>query len=242
MGQAHYFSLGPEVAFFEISKELWLPYPLASNCGICDPLWDSIVDRMRRLHVCASLMAKIAVLLVTCSPSIVFAAPRDYSGTFVRQTRSKRKNLSDLTVLRVVQTEEAIEITRTRKNKELTNRFPFNGKEGAYTTAYGAQGICKAEFKDNYLRLESVVLIEEGLDVPRMLQRKNRLRRREQWQLSSDNKILIIKMVSDFPDLPTSPPYPSNSPPVDSKVDPFNHSPHYGQVTSWTDKYERRNE
>ena len=75
--------------------------------------------------------------------------------------------------------------------------YPLNGPDGDYKTPTGVPGKCKAQLKDKYLVLESVVVTPTQPNGPSM-----RMHIKERWQLSKDSKILTIKTEIDFPDAP----------------------------------------
>jgi hypothetical protein len=100
--------------------------------------------------------------------------------------------------LEAVQNEDSIEVTRVELGKRTTNRCPFNGAEGDYTSPGGVSGRCKAQLKAKHLILESVVVTRPQTTGPPV-----RMHTKERWQLSADAKTLTIKSDVDFPDFPS---------------------------------------
>jgi len=173
---------------------------------------------MKRL--CGHLVAICAVsLLFVDLTTISFAAEKtNYSGTYTVKQR-KEPTTPDSPTIRVVQTDAAIEITRTQQGAKTTNRFPLDGSVGDYISPGGVPGKCKAQLKDKYLLLESIVTTHPQPNAPPV-----RLHTKERWQLSSNSKILTIKTEVDFPDFPSG---------IAAVALPNN---------PWTDTYERTSE
>jgi len=114
-------------------------------------------------------------------------------------TDKKDKSISKV-VLEVVQTGDAIEVTRvdrTDKDKRTTNRYPVDGSDGDFVSPSGIHGKCRAQFKGKQLILESLVEVQLPSSG-----RAIREHTRERWQLSADGKTLTIQTDVDFPDFP----------------------------------------
>jgi hypothetical protein len=121
----------------------------------------------------------------------------NYSGKYSIQARKTASGSETDATLEVVQNADSIEITRVEQGKRTTNRYPLNGPEGDYTSPGGVAGKCKAQLKDRYLVLESVVAARPQPNVAPM-----RIHTKERWQLSTDSKTLTVKSEVDFPDAP----------------------------------------
>ena len=141
-------------------------------------------------------LKKLSVLFV-CLASLALAPVRpDFSGSYAVQEKAAGGTASADVVLRVVQTESFVEVTRLQNGGSFTNRFPLVGKEGDYTSPTGVRGRCKARFSKETLALEAAVLSQqEG-------RQAMRLETREDWRLSKDLKTLTIKTEIRFPDMP----------------------------------------
>jgi hypothetical protein len=147
----------------------------------------------------SSRMATVAIMfLVTWYPYAGLAVDKaNYSGKYSLQEKKTPTSSETEVTLHVVQTDDAIEITKVEQGRKLTNRYPLNGPDGDYKTPTGVPGKCKAQLKDKYLVLESVVVTPTQPNGPSM-----RMHIKERWQLSKDSKILTIKTEIDFPDAP----------------------------------------
>ncbi len=121
----------------------------------------------------------------------------DYSGKYSIQPRKAASGNETDSTLVVVQSADSIEVTRVEQGKRTINRYPANGSEGDYTSPGGVAGKCKAQLKDKYLVLESVVAARPQPNVPPM-----RVHTKERWHLSADSKTLTVKSDVDFPDAP----------------------------------------
>ena len=138
-----------------------------------------------------------AVLL--CYGVCAFAAAKpDFSGTYAAKQKNDGKS-TPATVLRVVQSDSAVEVTRVNGDKTTTNLFPLNGSDADYITETGVRGKCKAEMKKDILVLESLVASPARPDRPSV-----RFHTIEQWQLSSDRKTLTVKIEIQSPDMPAT--------------------------------------
>jgi len=117
------------------------------------------------------------------------------SGTYTFQGRKTASGSDTDSTLEVVQNADSIEITRVEKGKTTTNRYPLKGLEGDCTTPTGVAGKCKAQVKNKYLELESIVAVHPKVNgytfVPP--------RFKERWQLSAESKTLTVKSWVDFP-------------------------------------------
>jgi hypothetical protein len=136
--------------------------------------------RIRRIVLCAAICAVAALLSVSGSG-------QDFSGTYTAQPSSASK--TDDTLI-VVQSKDAVEITRREQGKTRTNRCPFSGS-GPYTSSGGIPGTCTAKIKGGSILVDSIVNTANAS-----------LHTREQWQLSKNLKTLTIRSRSDAPDLP----------------------------------------
>ncbi|MBZ5511121.1 MAG: hypothetical protein LAN70_08110 [Acidobacteriia bacterium] len=144
-----------------------------------------------------TLVRKPSVLFI-CFAAAAFAATKpDFSGTYTAQQKNDSKSTAASVVLRVVQSDSAVEVTRVNGDKSTTNRFPLDGSEGDYTTETGVRGKCKAHVKNETLVLESLVASPGRTDRPSI-----RFHTTEQWQLSLDRNTLTIKTDIKSPDMP----------------------------------------
>jgi hypothetical protein len=125
---------------------------------------------------------------------VVASDRRDYSGSYKRQEQKKKGLDSQDVALHVIQSEQAIEVTRTENGIRTTNRFPLDGSEGPYTSPSGKPGKGKAQLKSKELILEYVVVTRAQPDAPLV-----RVGRRERWRLSPDGKLLSIRYEAKFP-------------------------------------------
>lgn len=140
------------------------------------------------------LLKNPTVLLILCAAGAFAAAEPDFSGTYTTQKKHDSKSI----VLRVVQSDSAVEVTRISEGKSNTNRFPLDGSEGEYTTETGVRGKCKAQMKNQALVLESLTAPPVRAGSPSI-----RLHIIEEWQLSRDGNTLTIKTEIKSPDMPS---------------------------------------
>jgi hypothetical protein len=140
---------------------------------------------------------KTSVLLICVAAAALAATKPDFSGTYAAQQKNDSKATAASVVLRVVESDSAVEVTRVYGDKSTTNRFPLDGSEGDYTTETGARGKCKAQMKNETLVLESLVASAAGANRPSI-----RFHVTEQWRLSSDSSTLNIKTEIQSPDMP----------------------------------------
>ncbi len=137
-------------------------------------------------------------LAVALSADTGIAADQvNYSGKYSLRGQKGASGGETEATLNVVQNEDSIEITRIEQGRKTTNRYSLNGSEGDYTSPGGVSGKCKAQLKDKYLVLESVVAAKPQPNAP-----ATRMHTKERWQLSADSKTLTIKSDVDFPDAP----------------------------------------
>lgn len=134
--------------------------------------------------------------VVVAGPAGLAADNASYSGRYSAQRVKGTPTGSPDSVLEVVQSENAIEITRVESGKRTTSRCPFSGAVGDYTSPGGLGGTCKAQLKGKNLIVESVVLTHPQPTATVRIHTKDR------WQLSGDTKTLTIKSDVDFPDFP----------------------------------------
>lgn len=135
-------------------------------------------------------------LAIALPTTIALAANRvDYSGKYLAERHKDTPSGSTDSTIEVVQSEDNIEITKVELGKRTTSRCPFNGSEGDYTSPSGVSGKCKAQLKDKYLILESVVVTRPQPAT------SMRVHTKERWQLSADAKTLTVKSDVDFPDV-----------------------------------------
>ena len=136
------------------------------------------------------------LVFVAFAAAFAPAAPKlDFSGTYTAREKNAKASVPP-TILRVVQSESSVDVTRVANERELTNRFPLDGTDGNYTTATGLHGKSKAQFKNDALVLENFVA-----SPPDASGRSIRFHTTETWKLAGDAKLLTIKTEVEAPDL-----------------------------------------
>jgi len=152
------------------------------------------------IHVAAMVRPDAFVLVFLLSLAMANApGTTDFSGSYTLTTAKydSKSGKDVIETLTVVQTANAIEVTRVLNGKSNTNRFPLDGAEGGYFTEDQTKGTCKGRMKGNHLFLEASVTTRPLKDGPIVT-----LRTRERWELSPDLKTLKIHTEMDNPDLP----------------------------------------
>ncbi|HZQ19268.1 MAG TPA: hypothetical protein VFA90_11130 [Terriglobales bacterium] len=140
-------------------------------------------------------MFKKVFVFAICFATMGWAATKpDFSGNYGVQ--GKKNNRAIAASLHVVQTESAVEVTRTYGGKPVTNRFPLDGSEGGYTTEMGVHGKCRARLNKDTLLLESLVASPPNANAPSV-----RFDTVEEWRLSADTQTLTIKTEIKSPDI-----------------------------------------
>lgn len=135
-------------------------------------------------------------LVVSTSVRVGFAAYNsDFTGKYVHPGQKGASDLDPEVTLEVVQSVDAIEITRVEQGSKTTNRFSLNGAEGDCVSPGDVAGKCKARIKGKTLILEYLVLSNDQTTGGTA-----HIRTIEEWQLSGDSKTLTIKLHVDFPD------------------------------------------
>jgi|ERR1700730_13904505 hypothetical protein len=88
-----------------------------------------------------SIPASLIVLLLLASSNPAADRP-DYSGSYTLSGAKGGLKYDKNTVwtLKVLQLETAIEVARVMDGKANLNKFPLDGKEGAYTSSGGDRG------------------------------------------------------------------------------------------------------
>ena len=141
--------------------------------------------------VCAAVVLTLVSARSSASDKIIF------SGKYVADQAKNSPEGENASTLEVVQSDDSVEITRVELGKKTVSHCPLNGSDGDYTSPGGLSGKCKAQLKQKYLMLESVVLTRSQQAASSV-----RMHTKEKWQLSSDAKTLTIKSDVDFPDFP----------------------------------------
>jgi hypothetical protein len=120
----------------------------------------------------------------------------DFSGSYTlkKTTSAAKPAKGEVWVLRVSQSESAIEVTRVLNGHKYVNKFPLDGSEGTYVSPGGPTGTCKGQLKSKYLILESFVTSHPQLNGPAV-----QMHTKERWELSSDLNALRIRTDVDFP-------------------------------------------
>jgi hypothetical protein len=135
-------------------------------------------------------------LSTTVTPRVGLAANnQNFTGKYLHPGEKDRSDLDPAVTLDVVQSDEAIEITRADPGGKTSNRYLLNGAEEDCVSPSGVSAKCKAQLKGKFLVLE-VVVASRDRDSGALV----RIRTVEQWQLSGDSKTLTIKLRVDFPD------------------------------------------
>jgi len=139
------------------------------------------------------------VLLTLAPPAGLSAASgnRDFSGSYTLvASRGAFKSRGGAWLLEIVQTDKAIEMSKTIDGRKYTSKLPLNGSEGVYFTSSGQQGTGKAQFHGKTLVVDGFVTHMEsnakGMDI----------HVREKWELSGDSKTLSNSVRVDFPKSP----------------------------------------
>jgi hypothetical protein len=136
------------------------------------------------------------VLFTSAAPRVGFAAnDQNFTGKYLHPGEKDHSDLDPAVTLDVVQSDEAVEITRVDSVGKTSNRYLLNGAEEDCISPSGVSAKCKAQLKGRFLILEIVVASrdrESGALI--------RIRTVEQWHLSGDSKTLTIKLRVDFPD------------------------------------------
>ncbi len=151
---------------------------------------------MTRRILSAAICVATVALVTAAAPHAGFAATdQNFTGKFLHRGAKDRSDLDPAVTLDVVQSAEAIEISRADPGGKTSNRYLLNGAEQDCVSPLGVSARCKAQLKGKSLILETVVASrdhESGALV--------HIRTVEQWQLSGDSKTLTIRLHVDFPD------------------------------------------
>jgi hypothetical protein len=151
----------------------------------------------KKISNLAAYVACIGLVVAWTANAGLAANKVNYSGKYSLQGRKTTSGNETNSTLDVLQNEDGIEITSVEQGRRTTNRYPLNGSEGDYTSPGGVSGKCKAQLKDKYLVLESVVISRPQPSAPPV-----RIHTKERWQLSADSKTLTVKSDVEFPDFP----------------------------------------
>jgi hypothetical protein len=139
--------------------------------------------------------AALVALAAAAIPHAGFAAGNmNFSGKFVHRGDKARIDLDPEVTLEVVQSDQAVEITRSGQGGKTSNRFLLNGAEEDCVSSTGVPAKCKAQMKGKYLILETVIESKDQSSGALV-----HIRNVEQWQLSGDSKALTVKLRVDFP-------------------------------------------
>ena len=156
----------------------------------------TLTDSPKRRLFLAAAMVFLAVFSLSVAAVSDAPGALNFSGTYSSEISKHSKGPESSATLEVVQTDDAVEITRVEAGKRTTSRCPFNGSTGPYTTSGRVSGTCKAEIKGKSLIVESLVTTH-----PETSSTPVRIHTKERWQLSTDSQVLTIKSDSDFPDV-----------------------------------------
>src|SRR5437764_10239853 len=118
-------------------------------------------------RVSSRVATAVIIFLVIWFPNVGLAVEKaNYSGKYSLQEKKTSIGSEPEVTLNVVQTDDAIEITKLERGSTFTNRYPLTGSEGDYKTPTGVPGRCKAHLNDKLLVLESVVVARPQPNVP----------------------------------------------------------------------------
>jgi hypothetical protein len=147
-------------------------------------------------QILGNMVVGLACIALVASMVIAGSAADkiNYSGKYALQGR--KAAVSDST-LEVIQDQDNVEVIRVERGRKTTNRYPLDGSDEDCTSSGGVPGKCKAQLKDKYLVLESVIAVSPQPNAPSI-----RIHTKERWQLSADSKTLTVKSNVDFPDAP----------------------------------------
>jgi hypothetical protein len=141
------------------------------------------------LFVASVALAAIAV------PHAIFAAPNlNFTGKYVHRGDKSNSDLDPEVTLNVVQSDQAVEITKEGPGGILFNRFLLNGSEQDCVTSNRVSARCKAQLKGRNLIVESLVDSSDQTSGGLV-----HIHTVEQWQLSGDLKTLTIRLRVDYP-------------------------------------------
>jgi hypothetical protein len=138
----------------------------------------------------------LSVMLAATAAPFAFsaAANLNFSGKFVHRGDKVNSDLDPEVTLDVVQSDQAVEITKEGPGGKSSNRFLLNGSEQDCVTSNRVSARCKAQLKGKNLLVESVVDSPDQTSGGLV-----HIRTVEQWQLSGDSKTLTIRMRVDYP-------------------------------------------
>ena len=147
-------------------------------------------------QIARSANAFMLAVLLGAVASIVAADKFDFSGSYTLKKTSgaAKPGKSEVWILRVNQSESAIEVTRELNGRHYVNKFPLDGSEGKYVSPGGPTGTCKAQLKSKSLILDSFVTTHPQPNGPAV-----QMHTRERWDLSSDSNTLKIHTDVNFP-------------------------------------------
>jgi type 1 fimbria pilin len=135
-------------------------------------------------------------LAATAVPHAIFAATNlNFTGKYVHHTGKGGSDVDPEITLDVVQNDQTVEVTREASVGKTSNQYPLNGSEQDCVSYTGVSAKCKAQVKGKSLILESITETTDSASGALV-----HIRTVEQWQLSGDSKMLIIKVRVDFPD------------------------------------------
>ena len=150
---------------------------------------------MTRRSIPQIIFVASVALAATAVPHAIFAAANlNFTGKYVHRAYKANSDLDPEVTLEVVQTDQAVEITRDGPAGKTSNRYLLDGSEQDCVTSNRVSAKCKAQLKGKYLVIESIV------DSPDQASGNIiHVRTVEQWQLSGDSKTLTIRLRVDFP-------------------------------------------
>lgn len=147
---------------------------------------------MRNMGRYCGLVVALTFSVFLVSPAHVYAASSpDFSGSYLPEHNSKKKSADP--TLKVIQTENAVEITRIKGNKHLTYHFSLDGVPVDVVGFDGEKGKSRAYIKEGNLMIESLwpaATAGGGKFV---------FRTTEKWELSTDGTLLTIRTDLDCP-------------------------------------------
>jgi hypothetical protein len=151
--------------------------------------------RMTR-QIARSANAFMLAVLLGAVTSIVAADKFDFSGSYTLKKTSgaAKPGKGEVWILRVRQSESAIEVARELNGRQYVNTFPLDGSEGKYVSPGGPTGTCRAQLKSKSLILDSFIITHPPSNGPAV-----QMQTSERWDRSSDSNTLKIHTDVNFP-------------------------------------------
>jgi len=123
------------------------------------------------------------------------AAPTDFSGTWVLETKDPGKAGSPIG-LKIVQTAATLVVTDDSAGKITTNTYKMDGSNGPYTTPTGFNGMCSIKWDGKVLVLQTLVEAKKSDNSIIHFLKKQHL------ELAADKQTLKVHTEVLSPDVP----------------------------------------